>query len=155
MKPIFVILGAALLVEGCASSGGSAEPNGGGIRAVSQKPWDAAPEREDLPMVEERVPIQDPNEARDWGDLDRFAGQRVELTGTFDHIQGRLGVLTLRHGLVLYLPHFDLFKRGDDWFRYVGQQVRVGGVLHNYRLAGSGHEGPSVAVDFFEALEAP
>src|SRR5438128_899154 len=59
---------------------------------------------------------------RDVADLEKMNGKHVTLDGIFDHIDGKIGVLTLDGGVRVYIPHFDTFRMGDDWFKYVGKR---------------------------------
>jgi hypothetical protein len=86
-------------------------------------------------------------------DLDRFAGKDVAVEGKFGHIDARHGTVTLESGLVIYVPHFDMFKRGDDWLKYVGHSVRVEGTLHTEGAHVPGINGPLIDVRHFEALD--
>ena len=67
-----------------------------------------------------------------YDDIERYNGEEVVIEGIFDHIGGTNGVLKMDSGLVIYIPNFDTYKRGDDWFKYVGKRVRVGGMLSIY-----------------------
>ena len=40
--------------------------------------------------------------------------------------------MRLPSGLRVWLVHFDLFARGDDWLAYVGKPCIASGVLHTY-----------------------
>ena len=92
-------------------------------------------------------------EVRTRGDLDNFAGKDVAVEGTFGHIKARHGTVTLESGLVIYLPHFDQYKRGDAWLDYVGRPVRVEGVLHTESTGIDGVSGPLINVRNFEPLD--
>ena len=86
-------------------------------------------------------------------DLDKFAGKDVAVEGKFGHVDARHGTVTLQSGLVIYVPHFDLFKRGDDWLKYVGHEVRVEGKLHTEGTRVPGLTGPLIDVRHFESLD--
>lgn len=111
------------------------------------------PLADDLPVTSTAPTAGDISQLRDRGDLDGFAGKRVTAAGVFDQIGGRHGVLRLDSGLVLYLPHFDHFRKGDDWFRYVGRRVTVGGILHPEPGAVPGINGPAIAPETFSSQE--
>jgi len=49
----------------------------------------------------------------------------------------------------VYLPHFDLFMEGDDWFKYVGKKVWARGILHTYTKNIEGYRGPSLELNDF------
>jgi hypothetical protein len=66
------------------------------------------------------------------GDLDQYGGKRVQVEGRFNHVQGKGVMVTSDSGVLFNIPHFDLFRQGDDWFKYIGHRVSVGGVLHTY-----------------------
>ncbi len=92
-------------------------------------------------------------QVRSRGDLDNFAGKDVAVEGTFGHIEARHGTVTLESGLVIYVPHFDQFKRGDDWLKYVGRPVRVEGILHTESAGTAGVSGPVINIRRFETLD--
>jgi len=92
-------------------------------------------------------------EVRTRSDLDTFAGKNVAVEGTFGHVAAKHGMVTLQTGLVIYVPHFDEFKRGDDWLKYVGHQVRVEGVLHTEATPIDGVSGPLINIRRFEDLD--
>ncbi len=88
---------------------------------------------------------------QDYRDVERFSGQYVNLQGTFGHMHGQHGLLKLESGLIIYIPHFDLFRRGDDWLKYVGRRCAIGGILHTYMKPEiEGYRGPSLEIDSFD-----
>jgi len=93
-------------------------------------------------------------EVRTRDDLDRYAGQDVAVEGIFDHLHAQHGKVTLDSGLVIFIPHFDRFRRGDDWLKYVGHRVRVEGILHTYASVVPEVSGPIIDVRHFEAIES-
>lgn len=99
-------------------------------------------------------PIEDFVQVRTRGDLDTFAGKDVAVEGTFGHVGARHGTVTLESGLVIYVPHFDHFKRGDDWLKYVGRPVRVEGILHTETPGTPGVAGPMIDIRRFETLDS-
>ena len=92
-------------------------------------------------------------QVRTRGDLDNFAGKDVAVEGKFGHVGGRHGTVTLDSGLVIYIPHFDHYKRGDAWLDYVGRPVRVEGVLHTESTGIDGVNGPLINIRRFEPLD--
>lgn len=90
-----------------------------------------------------------PSSATDVEQLEAWSGQTISLVGRFDHLNFKHGVLILQSGLRVYLPHFDLFMEGDDWFRYVGQKVWARGILHTYTKDIEGYRGPSLELNDF------
>jgi len=92
-------------------------------------------------------------EVRTRSDLDAFAGKNVAVQGIFGHIAAEHGTVTLDSGLVVYVPHFDKFKGGDDWLKYVGRHVRVEGVLHTESNPIAGVNGPLINIRRFEPLD--
>src|SRR5262245_17782504 len=92
-------------------------------------------------------------QVRNRTDLDRFAGKDVAVEGKFGQIASTHGTVTLESGLVIYVPHFDQFKRGDDWLKYVGRPVRVEGRLHTESSGVPGINGPLIEIRHFEALD--
>jgi len=95
----------------------------------------------------------EPAEVKDRADLERFAGGYISIEGKFGHVETQHGTVTLRSGVIIYLPHFDLYKQGDDWLKYVGRSVRVEGILHTYATGIAGAPGPSLDVRSFEAAD--
>lgn len=85
----------------------------------------------------------------DYADMEKYNGQTVTVKGTFNHYKWSHGQLKLEGGLVLILPHFDLFKRGDDWHKYLGQDCTATGVLHAYTKDIDGYRGPTLQVESF------
>ena len=65
-------------------------------------------------------------------DLDVYNGKRITIYGTFDHIQGKHGVVRMENNLTINIPHFDVIARGKPWGEYVGKKVQVSGILHSY-----------------------
>jgi hypothetical protein len=102
----------------------------------------------------ERQPVEEFVQVRTRGDLDSFAGTHVAVEGMFGHVGARHGTVTLDSGLVIYVPHFDHFKRGDDWLKYVGRPVRVEGVLHTETSGTPGVNGPVIDIKRFETLDS-
>jgi hypothetical protein len=92
-------------------------------------------------------------EVRTRVDLDKFAGKDVAVEGKFGQVGNQHGTVTLQSGLVIYVPHFDMFKRGDDWHKYVGHTVRVEGKLHTEGTQVPGLTGPLIDIRHFESLD--
>ncbi|HKS16925.1 MAG TPA: hypothetical protein VJU16_06405 [Planctomycetota bacterium] len=92
-------------------------------------------------------------EVRTRADLDNFSGKDVAVEGTFGHVAAQHGTVTLASGLVIYVPHFDKFKQGDAWLRYVGRPVRVEGQLHTETTGIPGIAGPLINIRRFESLD--
>ena len=91
---------------------------------------------------------------QDYKDVERYSGQYVSFEGTFGHIQGKHGVLKLDSGLLIYIPHFDLFRHGDDWLKYVGRRCEASGILHTYTKPEIvGYRGPSLQIYSFEPVD--
>lgn len=87
---------------------------------------------------------------KDASDLEPLSGQSITIEGIFSHINnGEHGVLTLEGGLRIYLPHFNLFKRGDDYYKYVGKPCVARGVLHTYTRDIDGYRGPNIQLAEF------
>jgi hypothetical protein len=82
-------------------------------------------------------------------DVDRYDGEIVTIEGRFDHVKGQHGVVILDSDLRIYLPNFDMFRRNDDWFKYVGRRVAATGRLHKYTKNIEGYHGPSLEVQNF------
>jgi hypothetical protein len=94
----------------------------------------------DVPMTASFTPSPgSPSAARDARDLERWNGQEITVQGTFEHERGIHGIVKLASGLRVWLPHFDLFMRGDDWLKYVGRPCAASGVLHTYTVDVDGH----------------
>lgn len=84
-----------------------------------------------------------------YDDVEVMSGRVVTVEGRFDHIRGQHGMVILDSDLRIYVPHFDLFKRNDDWLKYVGQRVQVTGRLHSYTKNIPGYHGPSLEIMHF------
>lgn len=70
-----------------------------------------------------------------YAELDEFGGQFITLKGKFmihPKYRGKHGLIVMDSGLKVYLPHIDQWYLGDDWYRFEGQRVQVGGILHSY-----------------------
>jgi len=135
-----VILAAALLVAGCTAAT-PAEERPRRIALAEPAPTPAP----------KAVPAAHDEYVQDYQDVERYSGQYITLTGTFGHVHSQHGVLKLDSGLLIYIPHFDLFRRGDDWLKYVGQRCTAGGILHTYMKPEiEGYRGPSLEIDSFD-----
>jgi len=99
-------------------------------------------------FAKESVP-SGPSSAADVEQLEAWSGQTISLVGTFDHLHFKHGVIILASGLRVYLPHFDGFMEGDDWFKYIGKRVWARGVLHTYTKNIDGFRGPSLELNDF------
>ena len=124
---------ALLLVAGCASS----EP-------APRESYDpgpkAPPPAPEAPRAE--APTSGPSAAKEVRDLEPYNGQRITLVGTFESDRATHGIVRLHSGLRVWLPHFDLAMRGDDWLKYVGKPCSVSGILHTYVKDIDGHRQP-------------
>jgi len=90
-----------------------------------------------------------PSSAADVEQLEAWSGQTISLVGRFDHLNFKHGIIILASGLRVYLPHFDNFMEGDDWFKYIGQKVWARGILHTYTKNIEGYRGPSLELNDF------
>jgi len=90
-----------------------------------------------------------PSSAGDVEQLEAWSGQNIALVGKFEQLNFKHGVLVLASGLKVYLPHFDLFMEGDDWFKYIGHKVWCRGILHTYTKDIDGYRGPSLELNDF------
>lgn len=90
-----------------------------------------------------------PSAANDVEQLEAWSGKTISLVGTFDHLNFKHGILKLNSGLKVYLPHFDLFMEGDDWFKYIGKRCWAKGILHTYTKNIDGYRGPSLELNDF------
>lgn len=90
-----------------------------------------------------------PSAAADVEQLEAWSGRNITLVGRFDHLNFKHGILILPSGLKVYLPHFDLFMEGDDWFKYIGQRCWASGILHTYTKNIEGYRGPSLELNDF------
>jgi hypothetical protein len=90
-----------------------------------------------------------PSAARDVEQLEAWSGQNITLVGTFDHLNFQHGIIRLPSGLKVYLPHFDKFMEGDDWFKYIGKRCWAKGRLHTYTKDIDGFRGPSLELNDF------
>ncbi len=97
------------------------------------------------------VPPPPDEYVQDYRDLERFSGRYVTLEGVFGHIHSQHGVLKLDSGLLVYIPHFDIFRRGDDWMKYVGRRCTAGGILYTFTKPEiEGYRGPSLEIRYFD-----
>lgn len=94
-------------------------------------------------------PAPSASDARDYADLDAYNGMRVEIEGTFSHVEGHHGLLTLDSGLRITLPHFDQWRNGDDWHKYVGRRCVAEGILLTVERDRDPYRGPTLAVHAF------
>ena len=122
---------ALLLLAGCGSSGEKTE------------------EQSRVEVFEKAEGASGPSAANDVEQLEAWSGKTISLVGTFDHLHFKHGVLKLNSGLKVYLPHFDLFMEGDDWFKYVGKRCWAKGILHTYTKNIDGSRGPSLELNDF------
>jgi hypothetical protein len=90
-----------------------------------------------------------PSSAQDIEQLEAWSGKTISLVGRFEHLRFTHGVLVLKSGLRVYLPHFDQFMEGEDWFKYVGQKCWAYGILHTYTKDIDGYRGPSLELSDF------
>jgi hypothetical protein len=105
------------------------------------------PDEERAQVFEATYAPSGPSSARE--QLEAWSGQHISIVGTFDHLNFKHGILKLESGLKVYLPHFDLFMEGDDWFKYIGQRCWAKGVLHTYTKNIEGYRGPSLELNDF------
>lgn len=91
--------------------------------------------------------------AGDWREIERYSGRQVTFQGQFDHIRGQHATVTLDSGLKLFIPHFDMYRRDQGWFDYVGRRVMAGGQLHTYTRDVPGYQGPSIDINTFEVVD--
>ena len=100
-------------------------------------------------VFEKEASASGPSAARDVEQLEAWSGQTITLVGTFDHLNFQHGILRLPSGLKVYLPHFDKFMEGDDWFKYIGKRCWAKGRLHTYTKNIEGYRGPSLELNDF------
>ena len=98
-------------------------------------------------------PAGSPSAAKDARDLEAWNGKEITLSGIFEQDRGIHGIVKLSSGLRVWLPHFDLFDRGDDWFRYVGKPCSASGVLHTYTVDVDGHRTIRLEVTDFSGTD--
>jgi hypothetical protein len=95
------------------------------------------------------APSSGVSEAPDYTFLDRYSGQVVTLTGTFQSDRAIHGIVVLKSGLRITIPHFDLFARGDDWLKYVGHRCSATGVLHTWTKDLPAYHGATLQITDF------
>ena len=135
----FPILAIALLGAGCSAA-----------TPVEERPRRLALAEQAPTPAPKAEPSGAGEEVFDYEDLERMSGEYVTLEGVFSHIHSQHGVLKLDSGLLVTIPHFDLFRRGVDWLRYVGHRCIASGVLHTWRRPEiEGYRGPTLQVDYF------
>ncbi len=106
-------------------------------------------EQQRLEVFEKVESASGPSAAQDVEQLEEWSGRDITLVGIFNHLHHKHGVLTLKSGLKVYLPHFDLFMEGDDWFKYIGKKCWAKGILHTYTKNIEGYRGPSLELNDF------
>ena len=117
------------------------------VAGCSSGPKSEEEQRAEVFMKEEAP--GSPSYAADVEQLESWSGQKITLVGTLGHLNFKHGIIKLPSGLKVYLPHFDHFMEGDDWFKYLGQKCWVKGVLHTYTKNIEGYRGPSLdLIDF-------
>jgi hypothetical protein len=99
-------------------------------------------------FVKEEAPSS-PSSASDVEQLEMWSGKRITLVGTFEHLNYKHGIIRLASGLKVYIPHFDNFMQGDDWFKYIGRKCWAKGTLHTYTKNIEGYRGPSLELNDF------
>ena len=128
MRPIIIAL--LIAVAGC----------GGGQKTDEQARAE---------VFEKAGSASGPSASRDFEQLEAWSGQNITLVGTFDHLNFQHGIIRLPSGLKVYLPHFDKFMEGDDWFKYIGKRCYASGILHTYTKNIEGYRGPSLELNDF------
>lgn len=93
--------------------------------------------------------VSGPSAARDYLDLEPWSGQEVTLEGTFEHDRATHGIVRLASGLRVTIPKFDLFARGNDWLKYVGNPCSATGILHTYTKNIDGFRTPTLEIHDF------
>ena len=107
------------------------------------------PPREEKAQVTLSAPASGASSAKDYTYLDQYAGQVVTLTGTFQHDKAIHGIVVLESGLRIYIPHFDLLARGDDWLKYVGHRCAATGIIHTWTKDIPGYNGATLQINDF------
>ena len=107
------------------------------------------PEQERAEVFEKAESASGPSASRDVEQLEAWSGKNITLVGRFDHLNFKHGIITLPSGLKVYLPHFDNFMEGDDWFKYIGKRCYATGILHTYTKNIEGYRGPSLELNDF------
>jgi hypothetical protein len=112
-----------------------------GIEKTPEESREEVFKREDTPSG--------PSASQDVEQLERWSGKNITLTGIFEHLNFKHGILKLQSGVRVYLPHFDNFMQGDDWFKYIGKKCWAQGILHTYTKNIEGYRGPSLELNDF------
>jgi len=107
------------------------------------------PSKEEKAQATLSAPASGASGAKDYTYLDEYAGQLVTLTGTFQHDRAIHGIVVLDSGLRVYIPHFDLYARGDDWLKYVGHRCAATGIIHTWTKDIPGYHGATLQVSDF------
>jgi len=107
------------------------------------------PEQERAEVFQRAESASGPSASLDVEQLEAWSGKHITLVGRFDHLNFKHGIITLPSGLKVYLPHFDSFMLGDDWFKYIGQKCYAYGRLHTYTKNIEGYRGPSLELSDF------
>ena len=107
------------------------------------------PTKQEKAQAQIYAPASGASSAKDYTYLDQYAGQVVTLTGTFQHDKAIHGIVVLESGLRIYIPHFDLFARGDDWLKYVGHRCAATGIIHTWTKDIPGYHGATLQISDF------
>lgn len=107
------------------------------------------PEQERAEVFAAAESASGPSASLDVEQLEAWSGKSITIVGRFDHLNFKHGIITLPSGLKVYLPHFDGFMQGDDWFKYIGQRCYATGILHTYTKNIEGYRGPSLELNDF------
>lgn len=107
------------------------------------------PTKEEKAQATLAAPSSGVSTATDYTHLDRYAGQVVTLTGIFQHDRAIHGIVVLDSGLRVYIPHFDLYARGEDWLKWVGHRCAAVGIIHTWTKDIPGYHGATLQIQDF------
>ncbi len=131
MRLLAALAGLALAMTAC----GSTEEK------PAEDPQANTPEGKAPSKVEGEAPAEEKKDEggavtiRHYKDLEEYSGQQITLEGilkVYPKFKGRHGMLILDSGLVVYVPHAELFWRGENWWLHEGKRCRLTGKLHTY-----------------------
>lgn len=86
-------------------------------------------------------------------DVRQHDGQFVKVTGIFDHVKWIHASIVTTNNLKVFIPHFDEFKKGEDWLKYVGKNVVVIGRIRMHVSDAEGYNQPSMIIHYFAPVE--
>jgi hypothetical protein len=126
MRKLAAIMALAVALGGCAGGDEQPDPNA---------PPPETPEGQQQESQAEEEQPSDVAPIKQYKDLEEYAGQVITVEGIFKiypKFKGRHGMIVLDGGLVIHVPHAEMYWRGENWWLHEGKRCRVTGMLHTY-----------------------